>query len=152
EDEAAAVVMTPAPESVAGPELDLPLRVSGRLLDSKGDKKERERGFGVRRVRLAEELNLEPVPHTIAEDDLIRLGEAIRQSCEHFGVEGTLEGINPGPVITVFEFRPAPGVKMSQIVGLQADLALALQAESVRIDRIPGRSTLGIEVPNKDRS
>src|SRR4029079_14062688 len=77
---------------------------------------------------------------------------AIRQSCTHFGVEGTLEGINRGPVITVFEFRPAPGVKMSQIVNLQDDLALALQAESVRIDRMPGRSTLGIEVPNRDRS
>jgi S-DNA-T family DNA segregation ATPase FtsK/SpoIIIE len=97
-------------------------------------------------------MNLEPAQRTIAEDDLIRLGEAIRQSCTHFGVEGTLEGINPGPVITVFEFRPAPGVKMSQIVNLQDDLALALQAESVRIDRMPGRSTLGIEVPNQNRS
>jgi S-DNA-T family DNA segregation ATPase FtsK/SpoIIIE len=96
-------------------------------------------------------LNLEPVKHTIAEDELIRLGETIRQSCAHFGVEGTLEGINPGPVITVFELKPAPGVKMSQVVNLQDDLALALQAESVRIDRIPGRSTLGIEVPNRDR-
>jgi S-DNA-T family DNA segregation ATPase FtsK/SpoIIIE len=198
---AAAVVMSP-PEPANGPELDLPLRVSERL---RMDKNQRERGFGVRRVRLAEELdldealldaatadaeegataaepsatatptrrkkqqpllfqppaeaqlpplnllNLQPVPHTVPEDDLIRLGEAIRQSCEHFGVEGTLEGINPGPVITVFEFRPAPGVKMSQIVNLQDDLALALQAESVRIDRIPGRSTLGIEVPNQDR-
>ncbi|HXT22754.1 MAG TPA: DNA translocase FtsK, partial [Thermoanaerobaculia bacterium] len=202
EEEAAAVVMS-TPEPATGPELDLPLRVADR---GRGDKAQRERGFGVRRVRLAEELdfdeaaldaatdhaesaaepaaaaaarpasrrkkeqpllfqppaetqlpplnllNLQPVPHTVPEDDLIRLGEAIRQSCEHFGVEGTLEGINPGPVITVFEFRPAPGVKMSQIVNLQDDLALALQAESVRIDRIPGRSTLGIEVPNKDRS
>jgi S-DNA-T family DNA segregation ATPase FtsK/SpoIIIE len=96
-------------------------------------------------------LNLEPVKHSIAEDELIRLGETIRQSCAEFGVEGTLEGINPGPVITVFELKPAPGVKMSQVVNLQDDLALALQAESVRIDRIPGRSTLGIEVPNHDR-
>jgi S-DNA-T family DNA segregation ATPase FtsK/SpoIIIE len=206
EDEAAAMVMTPDPEPAGLGELDLPLRVSDRIRADKGGG--RERGFGVRRVRLAEELdldeaaldaladepaqrstpaeaaasapapaarrkkeqpllfqppsetqlpplnllNLQPVPHSVAEDDLIRLGEAIRQSCEHFGVEGTLEGINPGPVITVFEFRPAPGVKMSQIVNLQDDLALALQAESVRIDRIPGRSTLGIEVPNKDRS
>jgi S-DNA-T family DNA segregation ATPase FtsK/SpoIIIE len=54
-------------------------------------------------------------------------------------------------VITVFEFQPAPGVKVSQIVNLQDDLALALKAESVRIDRLPGRSTLGIEVPNEER-
>ena len=96
-------------------------------------------------------LNLETSKQTIAEDRLIRLGETIRQSCATFGVEGTLEGINPGPVITVFELKPAPGVKMSQVVNLQDDLALALQAESVRIDRIPGRSTLGIEVPNSER-
>ncbi|MCZ6508290.1 MAG: DNA translocase FtsK, partial [Acidobacteria bacterium] len=55
------------------------------------------------------------------------------------------------PVITVFEFQPAPGVKVSQILNLQSDLALALKAESVRIDRLPGRSTLGIEVPNDER-
>jgi DNA segregation ATPase FtsK/SpoIIIE, S-DNA-T family len=84
--------------------------------------------------------------------ELVRLGEAIRGRCAEFGVEGTIEAISPGPVITVFEFQPAPGVKVSQIVNLQDDLALALKAESVRIDRMPGRSTLGIEVPNKERS
>ena len=82
----------------------------------------------------------------------MRLGEVIRTRCAEFGVEGTIEGISPGPVITVFEFQPAPGVKVSQIVNLQDDLALALKAESVRIDRMPGRSTLGIEVPNRDRA
>ena len=64
-----------------------------------------------------------------------------------FGVDGKVVAVRPGPVITTFEFEPAPGVKVSQIVNLQDDLALALKAESVRIDRIPGRSTLGIEVP-----
>ncbi len=88
----------------------------------------------------------------IEENELVRLGEVIRQRCAEFGVEGTVEGIAPGPVITVFEFQPAPGVKVSQIVNLQDDLALALKADSVRIDRLPGRSTLGIEVPNDSRS
>ncbi len=86
------------------------------------------------------------------EDELVRLGEVIRQAFEHFGIEGTIERINPGPVITVFEFQPAPGIKVSRIVNLQDDLALALKAESVRIDRMPGRSTLGLEVPNETRS
>ncbi|HEY0556647.1 MAG TPA: DNA translocase FtsK [Thermoanaerobaculia bacterium] len=86
------------------------------------------------------------------EVELVRRGESIRSRCAEFGVEGTVEAITPGPVITVFEFQPAPGVKVSQIVNLQDDLALALKAESVRIDRMPGRSTLGIEVPNKERS
>ncbi|MES1244028.1 MAG: DNA translocase FtsK [Acidobacteriota bacterium] len=86
------------------------------------------------------------------EAELVRLGDSIRSRCAEFGVDGTVEAISPGPVITVFEFQPAPGVKVSQIVNLQDDLALALRAESVRIDRMPGRSTLGIEVPNKDRA
>ncbi|HKV11322.1 MAG TPA: DNA translocase FtsK 4TM domain-containing protein, partial [Thermoanaerobaculia bacterium] len=85
------------------------------------------------------------------EAELVRLGEAIRNRCAEFGVDGTIEGITPGPVITVYELQPAPGVKVSQVVNLQDDLALALRAESVRIDRMAGRSTLGIEVPNKER-
>ena len=88
---------------------------------------------------------------SLDEDELVRLGELIRSRCAEFGVEGTIEGISPGPVITVFEFQPAPGVKVSQIVNLQDELALALRAVSVRIDRLPGRSTLGIEVPNRER-
>ena len=75
----------------------------------------------------------------------------IREAFEHFSIEGSIEGISPGPVITVYEFQPAPGIKVSRIVNLQDDLALALKAESVRIERLPGRSTLGIEVPNKIR-
>ena len=89
--------------------------------------------------------------NTVDGNELVRLGEAIRSRCGEFGVDGSVEGISPGPVITVFEFQPAPGVKVSQIVNLQDDLALALKAESVRIDRMPGRSTLGIEVPNRER-
>lgn len=85
------------------------------------------------------------------EAELVRLGESIRSRCAEFGVDGTIEGITPGPVITVFELQPAPGVKVSQVVNLQDDLALALRAESVRIDRMAGRSTLGIEVPNRER-
>ncbi len=84
--------------------------------------------------------------------ELMRRGELIAKSSSEFGVEGSVVGVSPGPVITVYEFQPAPGVKVSRIVGLQDDLALALKAESVRIDRIPGHSTLGIEVPNKKRS
>jgi DNA segregation ATPase FtsK/SpoIIIE, S-DNA-T family len=97
-------------------------------------------------------LQTEAVQGTFDETELLRLGEAIRTRCTEFGVEGTIEGISPGPVITVFEFQPAPGVKVSQIVNLQDDLALALKAESIRIDRMAGRSTLGIEVPNRQRA
>jgi S-DNA-T family DNA segregation ATPase FtsK/SpoIIIE len=97
-------------------------------------------------------LQLDPVESNVNENELVRLGEVIRSRCAEFGVEGAVVGISPGPIITVYEFQPAPGVKVSQIVNLQDDLALALKAESVRIERLAGRSTLGIEVPNKERS
>ena len=92
-----------------------------------------------------------PIRHS-DESALVRRGEIIEESCKHFGVSGEIAGIGPGPVITVFEFQPAPGVKVSKVVNLQDDLALALKADSVRIDRIPGRSTMGMEVPNDKRS
>ncbi len=88
----------------------------------------------------------------VDEDEVRKLGELICARCAEFGVEGTIEGISPGPVITVFEFQPAPGIKVAQIINLQDDLALSLKAEAIRIDRMPGRSTLGIEVPNTRRT
>ncbi len=96
-------------------------------------------------------LQIEDHRTRVDETELIRLGEAIRSRCAEFGVDGSIEGISPGPVITIFELQPAPGVKVSQVVNLQDDLALAMKAESVRIDRMAGRSTLGIEIPNHDR-
>jgi S-DNA-T family DNA segregation ATPase FtsK/SpoIIIE len=69
-----------------------------------------------------------------------------------FGVEGEVMEILPGPVITMYEFKPAPGVKISKIVGLADDLALALKAASIRVVApIPGKGTLGIEIPNVSR-
>ncbi len=97
-------------------------------------------------------LQLDPIDSNVEETELVKLGEAIRARCAEFGVEGAVVSISPGPVITVFEFQPAPGVKVSQIVNLQDDLALALRAEAVRIERLPGRSTLGVEVPNNERA
>jgi len=97
-------------------------------------------------------LKIEAVRASAEPDELVRLGEVIRSRCAEFGVEGSIEGISPGPVITVFEFQPAPGVKVSQIVNLQDDLALSLKADAIRIDRMAGRSTLGIEVPNSEQA
>ncbi len=59
--------------------------------------------------------------------------------------------IHPGPVVTTYEFKPDAGVKYSRITGLADDLCLAMQAESVLIDRIPGKSTVGIQIPNPNR-
>src|SRR5204862_540083 len=66
-------------------------------------------------------------------------------------VPGKVVNICPGPVVTTYEFKPDPGVKYSRVTGLVDDLCLALQAESIRIDRIPGKAYVGIEVPNQKR-
>jgi S-DNA-T family DNA segregation ATPase FtsK/SpoIIIE len=76
----------------------------------------------------------------------------LAERCKEFAVTGHIHRINPGPVVTTFEFKPDPGIKYSRVVGLADDLCLALKAESIRIDRIPGKSTVGIEVPNANRT
>ena len=71
--------------------------------------------------------------------------------CREFAVEGSVIQIHPGPVVTTFEFKPDAGVKYSRVTGLADDLSLAMQAESVLIERIPGKSTVGIQIPNQIR-
>jgi DNA segregation ATPase FtsK/SpoIIIE, S-DNA-T family len=71
--------------------------------------------------------------------------------CAEFGVDGQVTQINPGPVVTTFEFRPEAGVKYSRVTGLAEDLCLAMRAESILIERMAGKSTVGIQVPNHDR-
>lgn len=75
----------------------------------------------------------------------------IKSKLDEFNVRGSVVQINPGPVVTTFEFKPEAGVKYSRITTLSEDLCLGLQAESVLIERIPGKSTVGIEVPNSRR-
>jgi S-DNA-T family DNA segregation ATPase FtsK/SpoIIIE len=85
------------------------------------------------------------------EDDLKARARAIEDKCLEFDVQGRVTQINPGPVVTTFEFKPEAGIKYSRITALTEDLCLALQAESILIERIPGKSTIGIEVPNVNR-
>ncbi|MEO8188797.1 MAG: DNA translocase FtsK 4TM domain-containing protein [Acidobacteriota bacterium] len=79
---------------------------------------------------------------------LAESGKLIAAKCAEFGVEGDIAEYHPGPVVTTYEFRPAAGIKVNQVMGLSEDLALALSAESIRIERLPGRASVGIEVPN----
>ncbi len=79
---------------------------------------------------------------------LAETGRVIAAKCAEFGVEGDIAEYHPGPVVTTYEFRPAAGIKVNQVMGLAEDLALALSAESIRIERLPGRASVGIEVPN----
>ena len=95
-----------------------------------------------------------PKQDTIKEDvhrKYLETGRLIEERCREFAVEGEVTAYHPGPVVTTFEFKPSAGVKYAKVVNLGDDLALALKAESIRIERISGSSTVGIEVPNRKR-
>jgi DNA segregation ATPase FtsK/SpoIIIE, S-DNA-T family len=95
------------------------------------------------------EMLVPPSPRSeIADDELKERAIQLAEKCREFNVSGQVKQISPGPVVTTFEFKPDPGVKYSRITGLVDDLCLGMKAESIRIDRIPGKSTVGIEVPN----
>lgn len=87
----------------------------------------------------------------IDERELMDAARLLEEKCREFAVEGSVVQIHPGPVVTTFEFKPDAGVKYSKVTGLSDDLCLAMQAESVLIDRIPGKSTVGIQIPNPNR-
>ena len=87
----------------------------------------------------------------VDERELMEGARLLEEKCREFSVEGTVVQIHPGPVVTTYEFKPDAGVKYSKITGLADDLCLAMQAESVLIDRIPGKSTVGIQIPNPHR-
>jgi S-DNA-T family DNA segregation ATPase FtsK/SpoIIIE len=87
----------------------------------------------------------------IDERELMDSARLLEDKCREFSVDGSVVQIHPGPVVTTFEFKPEAGVKYSRITGLADDLCLAMEAESVLIDRIPGKSTVGIQIPNHNR-
>ncbi|HET6647809.1 MAG TPA: DNA translocase FtsK [Pyrinomonadaceae bacterium] len=96
-------------------------------------------------------LNEAPPPSEQADAELLGLATRLAEKCKEFNVSGQIKHICPGPVVTTYEFKPDPGVKYSRVVSLVDDLCLALKAESIRIDRMPGKPHVGIEVPNPRR-
>ena len=96
-------------------------------------------------------LNEAPPHSEQADTELLSLATRLAEKCKEFNVTGQIKHICPGPVVTTYEFKPDPGVKYSRVVSLVDDLCLALKAESIRIDRMPGKPHVGIEVPNPRR-
>jgi len=98
-------------------------------------------------------LTLPPVQKTTQTPEVLQpLADRLKSCLNDFNVKGEIQRVVPGPVVTMFEFKPAPGVKVSKIENLTDDIALALKAESVRIEApIPGKDSVGIEIPNIDR-
>ncbi|TLN26530.1 DUF87 domain-containing protein, partial [bacterium] len=86
------------------------------------------------------------------QDSLILASKLLVKKLQDFGVECAVDTVHPGPVVTMFEIKPAPGVKINKIVNLSDDLAMALRAQSIRIVApIPGKDTVGVEIPNAER-
>jgi DNA segregation ATPase FtsK/SpoIIIE, S-DNA-T family len=87
----------------------------------------------------------------IDKNELFEKKRRIEEKLKEFNVAGEVREYHPGPVITTYELFPDPGIKVAQVANLTEDLSLALEAESVRIQRIPGKSSLGVEIPNNKR-
>ena len=98
---------------------------------------------------------LDPVPpptKKVTEKDMLAQSDLLTQKLLDFDIQGRVTQVRPGPVVTMFEFEPAPGVKVRRIEGLSDDLALSMKAASVRIVApLPGKAAVGIEVPNNTR-
>ncbi|HEX3646660.1 MAG TPA: DNA translocase FtsK [Vicinamibacterales bacterium] len=154
EDAAAAA----APVAVGGPKSFAPARPpkvvapSLPLPDpepmSKAPAERRKGEYALPPVSLLDSVKAE---RKIDERELMEHARLLEEKCREFSVEGSVVQIHPGPVVTTFEFKPDAGVKYAKITGLADDLCLAMKADSVLIDRIAGKSTVGIQIPNHTR-
>lgn len=92
------------------------------------------------------------IQEKVGKEIYYKISQQLEEQLGNFGVSGKVIGISPGPVVTTYEYSPAPGVKINKIVGLADDLALGLRAKSVRVvGSVPGKAALGIEIPNEKR-
>ncbi|HEV2215662.1 MAG TPA: DNA translocase FtsK, partial [Terracidiphilus sp.] len=96
-------------------------------------------------------LNAGSGPQAVRENELREEARVLVEKCAEFDVHGQVVQINPGPMVTTYEFKPEAGVKYSRVTGLAEDLCLAMRAESILIERMAGKSTVGIQVPNHER-
>ncbi len=90
-------------------------------------------------------------PEELSEADLQKNARMLEGVLGDFGVEGKITEVSPGPVVTLYELEPAPGIKSSRVIGLADDIARSMSALSVRVAVVPGRNVIGIELPNRKR-
>jgi S-DNA-T family DNA segregation ATPase FtsK/SpoIIIE len=134
----------PKPPKVVAPPLPLP----DPEPTSKAPAERRKGDYTLPPVALLDAVKIE---RKIDERELMDAARLLEEKCREFSVEGSVVQIHPGPVVTTYEFKPDAGVKYSKITGLADDLCLAMKADSVLIDRIAGKSTVGIQIPNHTR-
>jgi S-DNA-T family DNA segregation ATPase FtsK/SpoIIIE len=93
----------------------------------------------------------ESIVHAATDTELLDMSRRLEEKLADFGIGGRVAEVQPGPVITTFEFEPAPGIKVSQVTSRVDDLAMALRAQSIRmVAPIPGKAAIGVEIPNRD--
>ena len=146
---------TPAPTPASAPVAQGPAP-SGIAIHERADAEERTvtvapkhlSGFKLPPSTL---LNSGSGPQGVREDELRDEARVLVEKCAEFDVTGSVVQINPGPMVTTYEFKPEAGVKYSRVTGLAEDLCLAMRAESILIERMAGKSTVGIQVPNHER-
>jgi S-DNA-T family DNA segregation ATPase FtsK/SpoIIIE len=136
----------PQPRAVKPEQSAKPVQEAFGFMESKGAKE-------AYRLPLPDLLDpLPPVAKKVSKDDMFAQSELLARKLQDFDIQGRVTQVYPGPVVTMFEYEPAPGVKVSKIVNLADDLALAMKAGSVRIVApLPGKAAVGIEVPNNTR-
>ncbi|HEX4769742.1 MAG TPA: DNA translocase FtsK 4TM domain-containing protein [Bryobacteraceae bacterium] len=142
-------------ETPLPPPQPMPLRVEEEPVEARetlhgsaGAKPKRRRPYQLPSTELLNEI---PAGNGFDSQELKEVASRIKSKLEEFNVRGSVVQINPGPVVTTFEYKPEAGVKYSRITTLSEDLCLGLQAESILIERLPGKPTVGIEVPNTRR-
>ncbi len=137
---------SPAPESVI-PNPEVTERADG-MLKAKTTMPRIAGGFKLPPSSL---LHRPDEQQAVDENELKHLAQVLIEKCAEFDVRGQVTQINPGPVVTTFEFKPEAGIKYSRITNLTDDLCLGLKAESILIERMAGKSTVGVQVPNRER-
>ncbi len=136
-------VKEPKPEKQPRPK---PVQATFEFMETKESKD----GYQLPPMELLDPLP--PVTRKVSKEDMFAQSELLAHKLQDFDIQGRITQVYPGPVVTMFEFEPAPGVKVSKIVNLADDLALAMKAGSVRIVApLPGKAAVGIEVPNNTR-
>ena len=147
-EEVAEPTLQPVAPEVHEPENKvIPMRQKGKPASSRAAKKG---GFKLPPITLLDENNEGEIE--LGNEHYYEVSAILLAKLQDFGVQGTVAGISPGPVVTTYEFAPAPGVKINKIVTLADDLAMVLKVDRVRIvGSIPGKAAIGIEIPNPIR-
>ncbi|MCX7724012.1 MAG: DNA translocase FtsK 4TM domain-containing protein [Thermodesulfovibrio sp.] len=142
------VVKVSKPEAVLVQDSQQKIKAKYENIDERKIDEKDQKGFTLPPLSL---LKIEEKNESISKEEIVSSVHSIEARFAEFGIHGKIKEVHPGPVVTMYEFEPASGIKLSRIITLSDELSLSLKAQSVRIYPIPGSSTIGIEVPNKKR-